>query len=791
MPKKYINDKKFLATSHNSVYLTPLPSVVPSISLRDIRYTRTVNAMFYNLLDKKDFVKFKNKERKRFKFNSPGAEYINIKDLDLASLDGIDIKRLEKLAGILRGLIFAAVEAGQSGHPGSSGKVEQFLAMTLSGVMAFDPLNPKNPGRDRVVWSAGHCTPMLFAGQALYYEILRRHGRQFSEAAIKAVFPEHLTRFRHADGPQGHAESYYPFSDYCTGPSGHGLSAAGGMAVAHKSCGLDTKVWVFMGDAESEEGMTYEARNLLATNGINNLIVSLDYNHFGIDGPIEAVISSPYINHWLGLGWNVIEANGHNVLEMVYAYNLAAKGFANGSPAVIIGHTFKGKGYGVKENTAASHGSPAKHDEYVEIIKKLGFNIAGKPGEVMADIQTILAEVSSEDERYILERLSAGAKKVLPESVLTEKMKKSLAGRHLVQPISVKRPSVLPPELVFAEGEKIGTRKAAAAWFAWLMKQTAFFYAGAGDLAKSVMINSAEEVYGLISRENPLGRGIRFGIAEQNMAMMSAALTQDILPGGFKPVSVFGSYAVFSTMMSNCVRLAVIGNHLNLENKGFFILLAAHDGPETGEDGPTHQGLFWMSYYDALPGIKVYKPMDANETVEMLFYALEKGDPIALSVTRPDTFVLKRDQGVPSASEAVNGAYVYKQFSHKGQKVVLAICGAQVLLNVLEILPELEAQNFDIKIIAVTSPELFEELRQTNPAKAQAILPDAERPLVVALHNGWSGFLRSFVLDSGYSKKTIGIDHYLKSGNVKEVYELAGFSPQDLKEKILKAVKKV
>ncbi len=736
---------------------------------------------------------------KKLKANPLAPEYINIQNKKISAIDGIDIQRLDKLAKVIRGLIFAAVEAGQSGHPGSSGKVEQFLAMTLGGVMAFDPVNPKNPGRDRVVWSSGHCTPLLFGGQALYYEMLRRAGRQFSGAVVKAVFPEDLLRFRHADGPQGHAEAQYPYSDFTTGPSGHGFSAAGGMAMVHQSCGLDTKTFVFMGDAESEEGMTYEARNIIATNGLKNMIVSLDYNHFGIDAEIEEVVASPYINHWLGLGWNVIETNGHNVLEMVYAYRLAAQGFANGSPTVIICHTLKGKGYGSKENTAASHGSPVKHDEYVSIMKKLGFDIPGKAGEVMADIQTVLKEITTDDEKYILERLEVGAKKIPHESELVKQMVKTLNGRPMVNPLAIKRPKVLPPELVFAEGKKVSTRTAAQAWMAWYMKQTAFFYAGAGDLSKSVFTNTAEEVYGLISRKNPLGRGIRYGIAEQNMAMMGAGLTQDILPGGYKPVSVFGTFAVFTNMMANAIRLAVIGNQLNPETKGFFIALAAHDGPETGEDGPTHQGMYWMSLYNALPGIKVYKPTDANETIEMLFYALERGEPIVLSVYRPEQPVINRAI-VPPAISATNGAYVYKQFSNSplgrgrggladGRKLVLAICGMQVLLNTLEIIPELEAKGFDIKIISVTSPELFEELRHSNPASAQLILPDEERPLVITLHNGWPGFLYPFMLQPNYAKKSIGITHYLKSGNVAEVYEVAKMTPNDIKEKILNAIK--
>ena len=182
--------------------------------------------------------------------------------------------------------------------------------------------------------------------------------------------------------------------------------------------------------------------------------------------------------------------------------------------------------------------------------------------------------------------------------------------------------------------------------------------------------------------------------------------------------------------------------------------------------------------------------MDANETIEMLFYALEKGEPIALSVARPDTVVFARGNGVPEAREAVNGAYVFKNYSENGgRKIALAICGAQVLANTLEIVPELEAGGLDVKIIAVTSPELYEDLRKTNPTKANEICSDEDRSRVVAMHNGWKGFLYPFLLPSDYDKRTIAIDTYLTSGNPKEVYEVAGFTAQDLKKKILRASK--
>lgn len=719
------------------------------------------------------------------------AEYIDLRSSKLENLPGIDVDGLQEAARIMRGFMFCALESVHSGHPGgSSAKTEQFLAMVLGGVMAFDPLDPKNNGRDRVVWSAGHCSPGLYGGLSFIYESLRRAGVKFNAKAIDAVLPENLTRFRHPDGPQGHIESHYPLADLCTGSSGHGLSAAGGLAIAHRSSGLDTRVFVLMGDAETEEGMSYEARNVLNTMGIDNLIVSLDYNHFGIDGNINEVIASPYINHWLGLGWNVIEVNGHNFLELIHAYNKAREGFSNGSPTVVLAHCIKGKYYGAKENTADSHGSPAKSEEYLEIMKKIGFEVTGKVEE---DVKVVSDAITPELAKYIAERLENAKGKIKSEKENIELMKKSLDDRPLINPVEIKRPSELPAELKFAEGTNVATRKATEAWFEWMMKQTAFFWVGAGDLSKSILMDKAEKVHGLITRENKYGRGIRFGIAEQNMAMLSAAMTQDRLPGGFAPVSVFSSYGVFTSMMSNAVRMTLIGNALDPKRKGFFIMLAAHDGPDTGEDGPTHQGLFWMSLYTAYPGIKVYKPMDANETIEMLFYALEKGEPIALSVARPDTAVFKRENGVPPAREAVNGAYIFYQSQKSSilnlkSSIVLAVAGGQTLINTMEAVPELEKRGLSVKVVAVTSPELFEELRKNNPKKAEEIFSDEDRAHVIAIHNGWKGFLYPFLLPKDYTDRTVAIERFLRSGSPKEVYELAGLTPQSIKERILKAI---
>jgi transketolase len=747
----------------------------------------------YNILDKKELDALMKKEPKRFKYLAEGGYYINLQNLNLKPIKGIDLEKTAHLAKIIRALAFCAIDSIKSGHPGgSSSKVEQILSLLLSGDFTFDPLNPNSPGRDRIVWAAGHCTPLFHSTLSLIYESLKRKGGDFDIKKLDAFYPACLVRFRHCGGPSGHVEANYPLSDMSTGASGHGLSAALGLATLQKSNGLDTKVFVLAGDAETEEGMSYEARNLTQALGMDNLVVSLDLNKFGIDGPIAEVINSPYLNHWFGSGWNIIEVDGHNVTELIYAYKKAFQGFDNKKATVIICHTIKGKDYGKLEGTADSHGTPLPHEEYVQVMKKLGFDVPGIEGEQVKDIEAVLSKLTAEHVDYFAERLEIGAKKQKTEQELLEQMKKALANRPIADYKSVKRPDTLPAELIFEQGKAIATRKATEAFFKWLMSQTAFFYLGSGDLAKSILTGAAENVYGIINKENPLGRGIRFGIAEQNMAMMSCALTQDALPGGFQAMSVFATYGVFTSIMSNPVRMALINNAVyeetNQKFKGFFIMLAAHDGPETGEDGPTHHGLFWMSLFMAYPGIKVYKPLDANETIEMLFYALKKGEPIALSVMRPNTPVFKRGNGVPEAKEAVNGAYIFKNYSENGKKkIVLAISGGQVLANVLEILPDIEI-NSDIKIVAVTSPELFEELRHINPEKANAIFSDEDRQKVITLHNGWPGFLNAFVLPKDYEKKIIGIDKFLKSGPPSEVYQFAKFDPQGLKEKILKAL---
>ncbi|HOX60764.1 MAG TPA: thiamine pyrophosphate-dependent enzyme [Candidatus Magasanikbacteria bacterium] len=718
--------------------------------------------------------------------SSKVAKHVKIKSAKIAREDR---EAREKLARILRGYIFASVSSANSGHPGgSSSKADLALGWILSGQVAFDPLRPKYPTHDRVVWSAGHCTPLLHSLQVLIYESLRRTGVKIDAREVVAFSPEDLLKFRRPDGPPGHAENYYPLSDMATGPSGHGLSGAVGLATLHHSTDSGAKVWVFMGDAESEEGMSYEARNLAVSLGLDNLIVTLDYNHFGIDGPIEEVVSSDYLNHWLGLGWNVIEIDGHDVAAVAEAYAQAGRGFGNKRPTVILAHTLKGKDYGAMENTATSHGTVAKLGDYKKIIAKLGFGDAHKETEIGEDIKMITEAITPSLAKYIGGKLRIATKKLVDEQKSVARIVKANKNRPLVSATEIRRPNNLPAELVFPPGEKVSTRAAAQAFFAWLMRESGFVWAGAGDLAKSVLTNKAEEVYGIINAKNKYGRGIRYGIAEQNMAMMGAMLATDRLPGGYRPTSIFSTYAVFTTMTGNCIRLAAINNFLNPDKAGFFIYLASHDGLDVGEDGPTHHGLYWDNFYANLPGVTVMRPFDANETIEMLFSALEKAEPIVLSVGRPNVPVIDR-RNHASAREAVNGAYIYRDYdSGRGRKLCLVVSGLIMLENTEKIIGELEARDLNMKIVAVTSAQLFAKYKNTNPEKAQRVFSEEDARIAVTVHAGSRMYLRDFLSGENIESRSIALDSYYPSGRVEEVYEEAGMDSLQLLDKILNVI---
>lgn len=270
-----------------------------------------------------------------------------------------DVKELEKIANEIRIGIIEEVYAGKSGHPGGSLSCADILTVLYFNQMNINPEDPKSPARDRLVLSKGHASPALY-----------------STLAQRGYFDKkELFTFRGIDSVlQGHPDmKHIPGVDMSTGSLGQGLSCANGMAISSKLNGDGFRVYCLVGDGEIEEGQIWEATMSASHYKLDNLCVIVDNNNLQIDGKITEVMNSEPIDlKFESFGFNVINVDGHNIEELINAFNKAKT--VKGKPTAIIAKTIKGKGVSFMENQAGWHGKAPNEEQYnmaIEELKKL------------------------------------------------------------------------------------------------------------------------------------------------------------------------------------------------------------------------------------------------------------------------------------------------------------------------------------------------------------------------------------------------------------------------------------
>jgi transketolase len=268
----------------------------------------------------------------------------------------MDINKLTEMSKtIRRDIIEMTTEAG-SGHPGGSLSAVDVIAVLYFKVMRHNPKDPEWPERDRFVLSKGHAAPVL-------YSALARSGY---------FPPEQLLTLRKIGSPlQGHPEMRrLPGVEASTGSLGQGLSIAAGMALAGKLDNKGYRVYVMIGDGESEEGQIWEAAMSSAYYKLNNLIAIMDYNSQQLDGWIKDIMAiEPVVDKWKGFGWHVIEIDGHNFHQIIKAIDEAM--VTQGRPTMIIAKTVKGKGVSFMENNIEFHGMAPTREQMEVALKEL------------------------------------------------------------------------------------------------------------------------------------------------------------------------------------------------------------------------------------------------------------------------------------------------------------------------------------------------------------------------------------------------------------------------------------
>jgi len=266
------------------------------------------------------------------------------------------VAEMKALAKRLRRHIITMTGRAGSGHPGGSLSSVEILTTLYLKVLRHKPLDPGWPDRDRFILSKGHAAPLLYAA-----------------LAECGYFPvAELPTLRQIDSRlQGHTDrTITPGVEMSAGALGQGLSFALGMALAGRLDGQNYRVYALLGDGECDEGQVWEAAMATAHFKVDNLTAIVDNNGQQIDGWNRDVMSlDPFPAKWQAFGWQVIEVDGHDLAQLIQAFEKAKQ--VKGQPTVIIAHTIKGKGVSFMENNPDFHGKAPNAIEVELALKEL------------------------------------------------------------------------------------------------------------------------------------------------------------------------------------------------------------------------------------------------------------------------------------------------------------------------------------------------------------------------------------------------------------------------------------
>ena len=269
----------------------------------------------------------------------------------------MNITELKAMSRTVREDIVTMVHKAGSGHPGGSlSATDLMVGLYFGGVMKVDPQNPDWDGRDRFILSKGHVAPVI-------YSVLARKG----------FFPvdELWTLRKLGSILQGHPHRQStPGFDCSSGSLGQGLSIANGLAIGFRKQGLDNRVYCLLGDGELQEGQVWEAVMTAAQNRLDNLCAIVDYNHVQLDGTTEQIKDlGDLAAKWHDFGWNVIQLNGHDMDQVLKAYDMAAA--YKGKPSVLIADTVKGKGVSFMEGDCNWHGNAPNAQQLEQALAEI------------------------------------------------------------------------------------------------------------------------------------------------------------------------------------------------------------------------------------------------------------------------------------------------------------------------------------------------------------------------------------------------------------------------------------
>lgn len=604
-------------------------------------------------------------------------------------------KAIEKLAiDTIRTLSMDAVQAANSGHPGTPMALAPVAFQVWTEALSYDPSQPLWPNRDRFVLSCGHASMLLYSILHLSgVKATDKQGKVLDRPAIKL---DDIKNFRQLHSPcAGHPEFGEAAGiETTTGPLGQGISNSVGMAISAKWLGatynrpglelFDYDTYALCGDGDLMEGVANEAASMAGHMQLSNLCWIYDDNRITIEGHTDLTFSENVAERFRALGWNTLRVEDANDTA---ALGRALEDFktCQDKPTLIVVRSVIGYGSPNKADTHGAHGAPLGEDEikltkkfygwpenekflvppevpeyFRSTVGKKGAQASSEWASKFAKYKATFAKEAAELEAIFARRLPAGW-----DSGLTE----------------------FP-----ADAKGMATRVSSGKVLNMLAPKMPWLLGGSADLAPSTMTLLDKQAD--FSPANYAGRNFHFGIREHGMA---AALNGMSLTG----LRAYGAtFFVFTDYMRPAMRLSSI-----MHQPVLYVL--THDSIGLGEDGPTHQPVEHLAACRAIPGLYVFRPGDANEVTEAYRAIMQMSDhPAALVLSRQNVPTLDRTQYAPAAGCA-KGGYVLSDCQTAPQ-VILIGTGTELQLC-LQAQTELTAQGIATRVVSMPCQELFDD----------------------------------------------------------------------------------
>ncbi len=669
----------------------------------------------------------------------------------------VDIDLDQVSVNAIRGLCMDAVQAANSGHPGTPMGMAPVAYALWQRVLRFDPEDPIWPNRDRFVLSEGHASTLLWS--LLHLARVEAVDPDYEVLGTPAVSLDDLRRFRQPDSKcPGHPEYRWTSGvETTTGPLGQGVATSVGMAIAAQWLGarynrdgfnlFDFNVYAMAGDGCMMEGISSEAASLAGHLQLDNLCWIYDSNRVTIEGHTDIAFTEDVAARFLAYGWNVTTVADANDLEAVGRafHTFAAE---QERPTLVLVHSHIGYGSPVEDSPKA-HGEPFGSDGVRATKRFLGLP-EDEDFFVPEAVYDHFAEgigARGKEARLAWAALFEGYRAAYPE--LADEIER-MQRRDLPENWEDALPSFPADESGLATRASDGqVLNALAEVVPWLI-------GGSADLSPSTKTNLTFAGAGDFQPGSRTGRNLHFGVREHASAAVANGMALTKLRSYWSGFFIFSDYARGAIRLSALMEIPVVH-------------IFTHDSIGVGEDGPTHQPVEQLASLRAIPGLLVFRPGDANEMVETwrLVAGLHR-EPAVLVLSRQALRTFDRST-TAAASGVARGAYVLADDSSGAPEVILIATGSEVQL-VMAARDELMADGIRVRVVSMPCWELFD--RQPLEYREE-VLPRSVIARVAVEQASTLGWER-YVGDGG---AVIGMHTFGASAPLKNLLTKFGFTP--------------